>query len=79
MATRKKHAHRYVTEETAYQLDCLLEYVGAGELREHLLEIYHSYIAREHGFPDDLPRLAQGMKALIGFLKTAEEETQKQR
>jgi hypothetical protein len=75
MATRNKPHHPRFTEETIYQLDCLLEFVSPGDLREYLFEIYHSYIEHEHErLPSDFRTRAQSLQVLFDFLKFMEEE-----
>ena len=77
MASRKTTRPRF-SEDALYQLDCLLEFASAQELREYLFEIYHSYIIHEHEmFPANFPEMARSMQVLFDFLKFMEHEQHK--
>jgi hypothetical protein len=74
MARRKALKPRF-TEETIYQLDCLLDFVSAQDLREYLLEIYHTYIVRENEMlPENFSRIAESLQILFEFLKLLEQD-----
>ncbi|MBS0635862.1 MAG: hypothetical protein JSR37_10410 [Verrucomicrobia bacterium] len=68
------------SEEVIYQLDCLLEYASAQELREYLLELYQCYIIHEHEMlPANFPEMARSLQILFDFLRVLnQEETQPQ-
>jgi hypothetical protein len=78
MAIRKPtHPPRF-TEETMYQLDCLLDFVSAGDLRDYLLEIYHTYIVRENEMlPENFSKIAESLQVLFDFLKFLDKEAKK--
>ena len=79
MATRNKPRPRF-TEETIYQLDCLFDFVSPEDLREYLLEIYHTYIIRENErLPTDFSRMAESLQILFEFLKIVEKEQMQNR
>jgi hypothetical protein len=64
-----------VTEEIIYQLNLLFTIAPPGEFRETLIEIYHSYIIREHEMlPLNFHTMAHHVNALIEFLKLADKE-----
>jgi hypothetical protein len=74
MAKRKPKPH--FTEDTIYQLECLLEFVSAQDLRDYLLEIYHCYIIRENEMlPENFSRMAESLQVLFDFLKLLEKES----
>jgi hypothetical protein len=78
MAIRKRpHPPRF-TEETMYQLDCLLDFVSAGDLRDYLMEIYHTYIVRENEMlPENFSKIAESLQVLFDFLKFLDKEAKK--
>lgn len=62
-------------EETISRLCNLFDFVSPDELREYLLEIYHSYIIHEHeSLPVNFSDMAQSMQVLFDFLKFLDEE-----
>jgi hypothetical protein len=64
-----------LTEEVIQQLDHILDFSPPEEYRNTLIEIYHTYICREHdSLPCQFDRMADQMYFLIDFLKTASEE-----
>lgn len=59
-------------------LDGLFQSVSPGELREHLLEIYHTYLIHaHHSLPLDFEKLSMNLYLLISCLGTMEDETKK--
>ena len=77
MASRKPTRPRF-TEEIIYQLDCLFDFVSPHDLREYLLEIYHTYIIRENErLPTDFSRMAESIQILFEVLKFIENEDRK--
>lgn len=75
----KRKAKPRFSEDIIYQLDCLLEYAPANNLREYILEIYQCYIIHEHEMlPENFPEMARSLQMLFDFLKHLErEETQR--
>jgi hypothetical protein len=72
----KRKAKPRFSEDIIYQLDCLLEYASAQELREYLLEIYHTYIIRQNEMlPENFSRMAESLQVLFEFLKFLEKES----
>ncbi len=68
-------SYRHLTPEIVERLNNLLEFTQPGDLREHLLEIYHSYILRGYdSLPGNFKELADGVQMLLDFLKLAQKE-----
>ena len=66
-----------LSEAMIERLDHLLEVSPPGELRNSLLEIYHTYIIHEHeALPLNFNKIAMGMYLLIECLTLAEMEQQ---
>jgi len=64
-----------LTEEIVQQLDYILDFAEPEKYRNTLIEIYHSYICKEHdSLPYDFDGMADQMYFLIDFLKRAGEE-----
>jgi len=76
MAHRKAPVRPRFTEEALYQLDCLLDFTSAEDLREYLMEIYHHYIIHKHeSLPGNFQDMAESIQILFDVLKFMEEET----
>lgn len=74
MMAKRKPKPRF-TEDTIYQLDCLLDFVSPHDLREYLFEIYHTYIIRQNEMlPENFSRMAQSLQVLFDFLKFLDKE-----
>jgi hypothetical protein len=59
-------------------LDRLFQSVSPGELRDHLLEIYHTYLIHaHHSLPLDFEKLSLNLYLLISCLGTLENGTKK--
>lgn len=68
-------SHISITPEVIYRLDTFFEFMTPNDLRESLMEMYHSYILHEHDcLPDDFRRVAEGMNMFFSFLKFAGKE-----
>ena len=64
-----------LTGEAIQQLDNLLEFASAEDYRNTLIEIYHTYILREHKMlPVGFSEMAGQMLVLIDFFREVGEE-----
>ena len=64
-----------VTPETIYRLSSFFEFMPPDELRDNLIELYHSYLLHEHdALPDNFKQLAEGMSIFLDFLKFVHKE-----
>lgn len=64
-----------VTPETIYRLESLFEFMPPDELRDNLIELYHSYLLHEHdALPYNFKQLAEGMSIFLDFLKFVHKE-----
>jgi len=63
-----------LNEEIVRELDNFFSSIRPSDLRNTLLEIYHSYVIHEHqAFPIDFDRMAVHMHLLIDLLRRIEE------
>jgi hypothetical protein len=70
---QKIAVYRHVTPEIAYQLDNFFDFMSPDELRENLIELYHSYIIHRHGsLPNDFEKFSESMSVLLDILKSAQ-------
>jgi hypothetical protein len=75
MTTQQLYRRFSLTPEMIDRLENLIDVVPPDELREYLLEIYHSYIIHEHeSLPANFSDMAQSMQILFDFLKFLDEE-----
>jgi hypothetical protein len=69
-----------LSSEAIEALDGLFESAPPRELREHILEIYHTYLIHAHyGLLLDFEKLARNMYMLVGCLGTLEEEEEEEK
>ena len=70
--------HTKLTTKIITDLDNLLQFAPPEDLRNTLLEIYHTYIIQEHEtLPANFKRMANDLYFIINFLNNAEKEYQK--
>lgn len=64
-----------VTPEVIYRLENLFEYTSPSEFRDHLIELYHSYIFHEHqSLPYNFKDISESMTIFLDLLKFTEDE-----
>ena len=64
-----------LTEEVIQQLDHILDFSPPEEYRNTLIEIYHTYICKEHeSLPYEFRLMADHMYFLVDFFRKASEE-----
>jgi hypothetical protein len=64
-----------VTPEIIYRLNNFFEFMPPDELRDNLIELYHSYLLHEHDtLPHNFKHLAEGLSIFLDFLKFAGKE-----
>lgn len=70
----------HLTSNLVEKISRLLDQAPAHELRDHLQEIYHTYIIREHNaLPVNFEKIAMNIHMLIEcFTLAANEKTQEQ-
>jgi hypothetical protein len=73
--TKKRIGYRHLTPEIIQRLDDFLDFMGPDELRENLIELYHSYIIHQHDcLPNGFGKFAESMSVFFDLLKFAESE-----
>jgi hypothetical protein len=72
---KKKVIYGHLTPEMVHRLDDFFDFTNPTELRENLLELYHSYIMHHHdSLPNDFRRFAESMSVFFDILRSAHEE-----
>lgn len=67
-----------LNEEIVREFDNLFSSIRPSDLRNTLIEIYHSYVIHEHqAFPVDFDRMSVQMYLLIDLLKRVEAQMEK--
>lgn len=69
-----------VTPEVINRLESLFEYTSPIEFRDHLIELYHSYIFHEHqSLPYDFKDMSESLTIFLDLLKFTDDEFRSQR
>ena len=69
-----------ITEDVIMRLDSLLEFASPEELKDNLIEIYHTYIIHANdALPPDFEKFSSNMYFLINFFKNSEDEMRQEK
>jgi hypothetical protein len=75
-ATHVRAIYRHFTADTVSRLDDFFDFTNPVELRENLLELYHSYIMHHHdSLPNDFGKFAESMSVFFDILRSAQDDT----
>jgi hypothetical protein len=72
---KMRAVYRHLTPETISRLDDFFDFTDPNELRENLIELYHSYIIHQHdSLPTDFGKFAESMSVFFDLLRFADSE-----